>query len=438
MLFVTVFGHAQCTGPILNAVEDQEGKCGRLAVYNFDHSLTPAQVLPKGSLYAIKEPFFELPKKDEPLVRVDHPSDLVKISDTQKRAVKGLKDQSSEVQDALKYKDDGNGAFKNKDYLSAVELYSESLDVCKDEDQALRSIALRNRAIVNLHLHRYEAAASDARASLTSGDKLDEKVKKSNATAHFRAGRAEYQLGNVEEALKQFEKVLELTPKDADAEREMKRTKLRIKEQQSGDYDFKAMSKAVSPKHNRLDHTTFTANVEVRQSSVQGNGLFAVKDIPAGDLILCEKALSVAYESDATVRQHLVHNFNTDFTVTGPKITLQANLVQKMLHNRCLAKEYLECYDAGYEPKCKAELVDGMTAVDAFQTMAIIEGNAFACPTTRSSDLVGKSAEELKLQVGSVGFWVTAAYINSACDGNARRSFIGESHPAFNNRPRRV
>ena len=383
-------------------------------------------MLPKGTVFAIKEPFFELPKKDEPLIRVDHPSNLVKILDTRRQHLTGFSGENApELKSALQYKDDGNAAFKNKDYLKAVDLYTEAMQTCSAHDHALRSIVLRNRAIVNLHLQRYESAAADAQQSLATANQLDEKAKKSNSTAHFRAGRSEYQLGNFEKASQEFRKVLELAPKDADAEREFERTQVRMKEQTGGEYDWKALSKAVTPKHNRLDHANFVANVEVRQSPKHGNGLFAVKPINAGDLVICEKALSVAFDGDTSVRQHLIHNLNTGSTVTGPQITLQANLVQKMMHNRSLAKEYLKCYDIGYEPKCEAEVVDGVTAVDAFQTMAIIEGNAFACPTTRSSDLVGKSAEEL--QLGSVGFWVTAAYINSACDGNARRAFIGES-----------
>lgn len=387
-------------------------------------------MLPKDAVFAVKEPFFELPKKDEPLIRVDHPSNLVKVLDVQRRNFKGLSSEGApEIRSALQYKDDGNAAFKSKNYLSAVELYTEALQTSKDDDAALRSIVLRNRAIVNLHLQRYESAAADAQESLTTGEALDEKTTKSNATAHFRAGRAEYQLDNLAEAKEHFKQVLQLTPKDADAERELARTELRLKEQQSGDYDFKAMSRAVSPKHSRLDHASFFSRVEVRQSSKHGNGLFATQDIEAGDIIICEKALATAFDSDSNVRQHLIHNLNTGSTVTGPQIILQANLMQRMLHNRSLAQRFLKCYDGGYEPKCKAKVVDGVTAVDAFQTMAIVEGNAFACPTTRSSDLVGKSAEEL--QLGSVGFWGMAAYINSACDGNARRSFIGLFGPSL-------
>lgn len=434
VLFVTVFGHPQRTGPIVNAVEDQNGKCQRLAVYNFDHSPSASQVLPKDAVFAIKEPFFELPKKDDPLIRVDHPSNLVKISPTQRKNLKGLSNgDGPEIADALKYKDCGNAAFKSKDYLSAAELYAEALQSCKSDDGALRSIVLRNRAIVNIHLQRYEGAAADALESLTSEDGLDEKTRKSNATAHFRAGRAEYQLGNFEQASQHFRKVLDLTPGDSDANKELERTSLRLKEQKTGAFDFKAMGKVVTPKHNRLDHASFMANVEVKQSTKHGNGLFALQEIKAGDLIMCEKALAVAFDSDANVRQLLIHNLNSGSTVTGPQVNLQANLVQQMLHNRSLAQEYFKCYDGGYEPRCKAEVVDGVTAVDAFQTMSIIEGNAFACPTTRSSDLVSKSAEEL--QLGSVGFWVMAAYINSACDGNARRAFIGESTEQIHPQP---
>lgn len=165
--------------------------------------------------------------------------------------------------------------------------------------------------------------------------------------------------------------------------------------------------------------------MEVRKSSAKGRGLYAVTDFKAGDLILCEKAFLVSHASDSEAETYTVLNLNTNVGVIGTQATLMFNLAQKMLHNSAAAAKFFDLFDGGYSPKCKAPQVDGVTVVDTFQLAAIREHNAFGCPTVRSTDM--PKASDLDSDPRSAtGIWITASYINHACDGNAFRSFIGD------------
>ena len=421
---VKAWGWPRAGEAVLDAVEDQHGDVDTLAVYHCDALAQPERVLQRGAVLAIKQPFYEDSKDHGPVLRIDHPSDLVPLSPSSLLAEPFLSSAGGQEKDALALKDDGNAAFGRKDYLAAVDAYTEAMRRCSNDHPDLEKTILRNRSIVNLHLQRYEQAADDARRSAVDGTPTDDKSRKSNTTAHYRAGCALYQLEQFQEAACEFGKALWLTSDDRDCHRELKRTQARLHEQATGTYDFDAMSKSAGRKQSRLDHASFLANVEVRQSSVHGNGLFATHDIPAGGLIMCEKSFATVYDTDPGVETHQIYDLNTDYTATGPHPMLLSKIVHKTLHSPALAQKLLAAYDAGYRPKCKARVVDGRTAIDVFQTAVIVEHNSFACPAVRSSDLARKGS--LAGEPMGIGMWNTAAFINSACDGNARRSYIGD------------
>lgn len=198
------------------------------------------------------------------------------------------------------------------------------------------------------------------------------------------------------------------------------------REQTTGEYDFAGISKTVSNKHNRLDNASFLANVKVGESDKKGGrGLFTTSPLKAGDLILCEKAFLVSFHSDAEAETYTIMNLNTNVGVMGTQATLMFNLTQKTLHNPTAAARFFDLFDGGYIPKCKVPQVDGVTVVDTFQLAAIREHNAFGCPNVRSTDNHDPSEMDHDPR-SATGIWITASYINHACDGNAIRSFIGD------------
>ncbi|CAD0112990.1 unnamed protein product [Aureobasidium uvarum] len=268
----------------------------------------------------------------------------------------------------------------------------------------------RNRSLADLHLNRYDATVLDAFMSTTNGRDDTSKVK--DAEAWFHRGRANYQLGHYADALKAFERVIILAPLDLEGYKELKKTKVRLLEQQEGAFDFAEMIGEVSNNGCYADRAGFTSRTEVRQTQDRGRGLFAAKDIRMGDLILCEKAFSAAHPDEHT-----------------PKSTLPVWLdsVQKAIDNPSQSKHLLGLY-AG-QPSTSlisAPVIDGNPVVDTFKVSKILDLNGFSYTVGRESQAYGTSATMTKTSPKSTGLWIHIANANHACLANAVRSFVGD------------
>ncbi|KAK1061486.1 hypothetical protein LTR74_011000 [Friedmanniomyces endolithicus] len=447
-LYVRTIGHPTRILAVQNVVVDESGDVDRLSLYN-THPTTPAErKLPKDTIFVLREPFYKATADGGYTIRVDHPSDLLRLRPGDVRVPAALCPRLVELdQEAAALKAEGNVAYGRKVYCKAVERYSEALRLCSVQGQeSLRSDLHRNRANANLLLERFEAALADADAAVIRSDPgtgvLDEATAKLNGKAHYRAGRAAYALRDFARAAQCYRGVERCLPSgDPDAERESKKTACRLEEQSTGRYDFATMSQAVSAtRENRLDHADFTSRVEVRASGHRGRGLFAIEALKSGDIVLCEKAFAVAFASEKDTEVYTVMNLNTKRTSMGAHAVLLFDLVQKMSHNLGQAQVYFDLHDGGYTPKIPPQLVDGVTVIDTFRVEAISEYNRFGCPNVRSSDGasmkpragLGKNADDVDGEgedsqlENSVGVWVVASHINHACDGNAVRAFIGD------------
>ncbi|KAK5682701.1 hypothetical protein LTS10_005831 [Elasticomyces elasticus] len=436
VLILRTFGLPQRIQAVQNAVEDAKGNVERLGLYNTDPKLTPEQSLPRGVVIAVREPFYKATMDGGYTIRVDHPSDLVRLPAGHESIPAAFASRLVELGLPTEgFKMSGNAAYAKKDFVGAVECYSQGLRACSEADGALRYDLHRNRANANLLLGRFEGALADAEAAVIPvpvGEGLDKATAKINAKAYYRAGRAAYALRMFAKADGYFQDVERCTPGDADATRERKRAAARVQEETKGYYDFAAMSKSSSITHNRLDHADFVAAVEVKNAGDRGRGLFATRNIKVGDLVLCEKALGVVFKSAKETEIYTMVNLNTNRGSMGPHATLLFDLVQKLSHNPEQAKLYFDLHDGGYEPKLTPQIVDGITVVDTFRAEAISEFNRFGCPDVRSSDgatqripLLSGHDDEEDFH-GSVGIWRVASYINHACSGNAFRVFVAD------------
>ncbi|KAK5130014.1 hypothetical protein LTR08_002530 [Meristemomyces frigidus] len=429
VLFVRTFGQPVRISGVSTAVEDANGDVARLAVYNSDPLLGAEHVVPMHAVFAIKEPYFKTNGDGGTSLRVDHLSDLVRLQPHDPIIPVNLCSRLVELQkSAVDWKMEGNASYATGDFFAAVNAYTQGLASHSDIPETLKCNLLRNRSICNLHLKRYEPAMEDAERSAVSTSSLAEGMAATlNAKAHYRAGLAAYELAQYEKARGHYESMQALTPRDGDAACELSRTAKREIELASGVYDFVKMSKSVSKKHNRLDHASFVSRVAVKSTPKHGRGAFAITDIKAGELVLCEKAFGVAFGSDEGKQTYMIVNLNTNRGSVGTQATLLFQLVQKMLHNPLQAARFLDLYDGGYSPKSTARVVDGLATIDTFHTQAIVEVNAFACSGVSSTNKGSqqKAAEEAARDV-STGVWITASYINHACNGNAMRSFIGD------------
>lgn len=365
VLIVRSFGHAYRVQSVQAAIEDETGAVDRLILYNSDSDRTPQQIIPRGGVFAIKEPFYKLSGDGGPCVRVDHPSDLVSLSSDYPDLpgkFRLLSDSNERTATSLKVR--GNAAFKSKDYLAAAKLYSDGIVACTDFEALIKCDLFRNRAMANIHLKHYESAVADAESAIIPEElsSSDESVK-NNAKALYRAGSAAYQLGDFTKARHSFEGARRLKSDDVDTERECRRSISRVIEQQSGKYDLDAMSDSVNTGHVMLDHASFTSRVEVRATLDRGQGLFAKTAIKAGDLVLVEKAFSAAFAATEHASLSIVLNMNTNSVSTGSHATLLPQIVQETLRNPIRGRRLLDIHDGRYSPKSEF-LVDGNPVVD--------------------------------------------------------------------------
>lgn len=73
---------------------------------------------------------------------------------------------SSPLERAEKFKDNGNVAFKNGDWIEAIEMYSKAIEAICDPDSKNVAIYLKNRAAAYLKLNKFEEALEDCENSL--------------------------------------------------------------------------------------------------------------------------------------------------------------------------------------------------------------------------------------------------------------------------------
>lgn len=430
VLFTRTIDTALRVAAVHSIVQDELGTAERLALYNTDVAIGAEELLPEDAILAIKEPYYIANANGSYSLRVDHPSDLVQLSLLDTQVPRGVCADLIKVdKSALDWKNEGNLAYSAENYLSALHAYSQGLDACNlDDTMMIKHDLLRNRAMIHILLERYEQALSDAKAAIVPAkvEEDDGNIIALNSKACERAGRAAYGLGRFQEAQGFFMKMQELTPTNTVASSALERIEQRKQEGSSGDFDFLKMSKSANKKNNRLDHANFTSNTTIHETGAHGQGLFATNDITAGQLIMCEKAMCVCFDSDETPQSYTILNHNTKRALTGTQVTLLFTLIQKLVHNYELATRLFDLFDGGYQPKTSLQTVEGLVPIDAFRTQAIVEYSSFECPTCRSSSRAAQKQATSLAGNHSTGLWLRASYINHACNGNALRSFIGD------------
>ncbi|PSR81369.1 hypothetical protein BD289DRAFT_484477 [Coniella lustricola] len=412
---------------IRNTVEDSAGDVERLAIYNLP-SQTPAdQVLPRGAVLAIKEPYYRFTDDGGVAIRVDHPSDFVLLNVGDERVPSQWRVQPKTPLTASELKQKGNDAAVKKKWEEAASYYSKALLALptgndkdghkneeKDNNEAdviaeLCRNLYRNRAQARLQMGHVELAAQDAIASIIPGTFLSEASQKLNHKALYRAGRAYYEMGACTQAEHCFKQAVWLGIRDANVIYELVRTKKRLIEQNKGTYDFTAMSASANEPKDTLDHASFIANT---------------------------KAFHVA-TADAERRKCAI--FLHDSTNTGCALAHAERLygaLAKLRWNPQLASKYLNLFAGPAYPihnkessavdpaKPAALVVDGSVVLDAFRVQTVAQYNDFGCPEVKSTKSFVEETEQPDHE--ATGIWLHASYVNHSCLQNTLRAFIGD------------
>lgn len=246
----------------------------------------------QGHCFAIKEPHLTIDDVNmEICIRVDHPSDLLDVaclpqSQLTRTVFSNIRADLHNTT-PLQCKEAGNLALKNGDLHGSLTCYTRGLQRFM-EDPNLKSLTLsdvrrdllRNRAYIRLKLGQYEGTVVDAIASLS--DHSTDKLRKLDAKAYSRAGQASYALKNYDAAAEHCRNLLSLQEDHEDASQLHARTKARLQEQVSGNFDIPAIRRSVSRTNPRVDAADFLSNTTVKASGPgRGRGLFATKNLEA-------------------------------------------------------------------------------------------------------------------------------------------------------------
>lgn len=231
--------------------------------------------------------------------------------------------------------------------------YSSAIRVAETKEE--EQLAYLNRSYANLRLQRPEKALSDA---LRSSDATSPSEK-----GIFREARALYELGEFETALNKLQKLVESYPGNIAAATEMERAKARLREQQTGSYDFRRMYQQAEKTPPLIDCATFSSPVEVRDSPGKGRGVYTTMPVSAGQLLLCEKALGYRCAEHGS-GYNLLMDVKTKKLDPQERLRLVAQLVQKLYHGYRHSHEFKKLYCGDYTTTPVSE-VDGIPVVDS-------------------------------------------------------------------------
>lgn len=119
---------------------------------------------------------------------------------------------------AMDLKNQGNEQLKIGHFLQAIGFYSDAL-----EYSPTNAIILSNRAQAYIKVENYGLAMADATAALESDPEY--------AKAYYRRGSAQFALGHLKDAKKDFRTVCQLNPKSKDARTKLKACEKAIREE---------------------------------------------------------------------------------------------------------------------------------------------------------------------------------------------------------------
>lgn len=278
----------------------------------------------------------------------------------------------------------GNAAFKRRAWATAVEHWTAALEKSEDDVELTSTLDL-NRAQAHLNLSHHEWAYEDSQAAAVHPPRNIgfDTVRSLNLQALFRAGRAAYELGDFAQAEAFFNQAVSLdwSGESSPAALELRRTQSRLLEQINAEYDFSAMTNSFFKAGGLLDHACFIKKTKIASAGHRGRGLVATNDFRPGDIVIIDKASSIAVQDELEEKNSrgIGPSFaaendtepNMINIVNGDSIKLFLRLLDKLLHNPKEANKFLKLWNRGKFKTKQVQVVDGRVPLNIFQARFI-------------------------------------------------------------------
>ncbi|TDL17572.1 hypothetical protein BD410DRAFT_883165 [Rickenella mellea] len=307
------------------------------------------------------------------------------------------------------FKDEGNNAYKSQKYQTAVVRgvtlsyfqYTEALHFKPDE--SLKLAIYSNRAQAHLASGAFEAAIADSTFVL-SHELQHEK-------ALYRCARGHYAMQNYAAAHVLLTLLIQACPSNETANSDLQRVAQRVQEQTTGAYDFAEMLKVSCGPCPQMDVADYIGPVKQR-----AEGLFATRDISAGELLLCTKAFEFVYANNSD--RGVFFNNKTHCVTGASTLRLSKKFAQKMALNPSYISSFRELhrYSPTISGNISDKLIDGRPVIDKYLIESIMNPQVFAmrCP------------HGAQHKYGGIGLSLTPSYIRHDCLGNCTRAVIGD------------
>ncbi|GAB0138026.1 hypothetical protein EsDP_00006273 [Epichloe bromicola] len=405
---------------VVAIVEDEEGTATTLQLFHQPEELdVPAkEILQPDMVLALKEPFLKYCTEGSYALRVDHVSDVTWLEGAEEHVPIQWR-RSLILEDSTRIRLQGNDAVQSQKWAEAERLYTRAIRAAASPEE--ERPAYLNRSLANLRLGRFEKAFSDAVHSREAGMASEKGL--------FREARALYEHRRFERCIEILRQLVESNPENKDAKREIERVKARLREQQTGEYNFCQIYKQAEQTPPIVDCATYSAVVEIRTSPGRGRGLFTTKPVSAGQLLLCEKAFAYFYAAGdyPTTQMPILLNGSTGRAIGGAQAHMITRVVQKTYHNPGTLKMFEDLHRGDYTTTVTNALAASSSPiVDSFLVDKISSLNGFGAPrTTLASEATVLHGEPPEADTSS-GVWLLASHINHSCLANCKRSFIGD------------
>lgn len=337
-------------------------------------------------VYIIKEPNFVVLKDNFSFILVESPTDIQTLFNH--TIIKWQPVEFSLSADELNLL--GNQSFSNKDFSSAIKFYSWALEKKLDDK------ILTNRAAAYLNLNFFYESSQDCKISIEINSK--------NEKAFFRLAKCFYQMRQFDLALEALEKCVSLNTENLHAFKELARTKKRLMEAKTGDYDFKTLINACQDKVLRHDIADFVS--DKISLDREKNFLKAKTDIKRGTLLLCEKAASIWYKAEK----------NSSLTKV-PKIENFKLLISQLEHDPYLLKKIYQL------SQNKDEFDEKNFFIDLAKLNYIVNKYSFQSPPVQFCSNFKPEPNELEV---NSGIWIQSAFIKHSCLPNTKKIYFND------------
>lgn len=435
---------------IMALVEDPEGSLTILSLYNYirTESTDVEALLPVGTIFALKEPYYKFSSTNSCVIRCDSPSDVFILQRCGPN--NGLDEENIVAAEALlkgvKWKTQCRPAiseaaqsdleglrqlqldsFKKKHYYDSIEVASRIL-LHEGLDDESRRCVLYLRSYAYHLVGLFEKSFRDLAWIL---DRFPDDL-----TALIMGGQTLYSLRRFDQAQQLFAALLTMYPGEegVDAVQKdvwMQNCAKRLLEQHQGKYDVNAMMVDAShSKIPRLDNADYIGPVRFERQSGGSMKVLLTKSVEPGTLLMACKAYEIVYASELkdAASGFVLVNFKTNIFSMPSRSQLATKIALKIVENPSTAIHLYDLDITGLkqpqdmklyaddvnqrEPVANVDLIHRIVAQNALNPEVLDEHTLGFCRQDKGEP--------------DAGLWILPSHIKHACDASASAVFVGD------------